>query len=203
MKLILALGNPGSEYTNSRHNIGFTAIENFASEISAPEFQEKAKFKARLSELNIRGEKIILAMPTTYYNLVGQSARAILDFYNISIEDTLVIHDDMSLDFGTIRIRQAGSDAGNNGIKSLNAHLGENYWRVRVGTKSELTHRISNPDFVLGKLTETERAKLNKEITPEVIRAVTKFIENKIEPTSIQAQVSDPARDAQPKNDRV
>ena len=99
MKVILALGNPGEKYTNTRHNAGFLAIDKFASENNAV-FCNKPKFSADIAELNISGEKILLVKPTTFYNEVGISARAILDFYKLTLDDLLIIHDDTALDFG-------------------------------------------------------------------------------------------------------
>ena len=186
MKLVFAQGNPGPEYAKSRHNVGFMALDYFASEHGADPFQIKTKFKAEMTELAHDGEKVILAKPTTFYNLTGQSVRAILDFYQIATEDILVIHDELAIDFGKLRIRLGGSAAGNNGIKSLNAHLGENYWRLRVGTKNELKGQIPDADFVLGQISKSELATLKESVFPEIAKIITDFIENKIEITSKQ-----------------
>ena len=118
MKLIVGLGNPGSRYDNTRHNVGFAILDRYtaAQEIT---WREQAKFHAVAARTVIAGETIILAKPTTYYNDCGIAARALIDFYKLSRDDLLVIHDDIVLDFGKVRIRRGGQDAGNNGLKSL------------------------------------------------------------------------------------
>src|SRR5690606_14619185 len=113
----------------TRHNIGYMAGNTFAKEQKVT-FAEKPKFRAYIAEATIENEKVLLVKPTTFYNNVGESARALIDFYKLTpSEDFLVIHDDLALPFGTIRVRKKGSDAGNNGIKSLNAHTGSDYAR--------------------------------------------------------------------------
>src|SRR6476620_1335837 len=119
MKLVFGLGNPGKQYIGTRHNIGFETLDSLGiKQVSG--FVLKDKFKAEIAELNIGGGKILLARPQTFYNEVGSSYRAICDFYKLEPEDTLVVHDELALPFGTVRVRQGGSDAGNNGIKSIN-----------------------------------------------------------------------------------
>jgi peptidyl-tRNA hydrolase, PTH1 family len=155
MKLILAQGNPEARYDHTRHNIGFDLIDIFAKENGA-EWTDKPKFHASVAEFIKDGEKILLVKPSTYYNETGIAAHALKDFYKA--DDILVIHDDLALPFGTIRVRSKGSDAGNNGIKSLNAHLGEDFRRIRVGIWNEQRNQIDDVNFVLGKLTAEERA---------------------------------------------
>jgi PTH1 family peptidyl-tRNA hydrolase len=157
MKLFFAQGNPEKEYVTTRHNVGFFMIDRFARDHAA-EFSAKSKFHAEVAELTIAGEKVILAKPTTFYNETGRSARALIDFYKIDpIEDFLVIYDDLALPFGTIRTREKGSSAGNNGIKSLNAALGEDYKRLRIGIYNSLRDRVPDADFVLARFTENEK----------------------------------------------
>ena len=121
MKVILALGNPGEKYTYTRHNAGFLIIDQLAAGQSA-QFSNKPKFFSDIAELNVSGEKILLVKPNTYYNEVGIAARALMDFYKLTLDDVLIIHDDTALDFGKIRVRKGGRDAGSNGLKSLHAH---------------------------------------------------------------------------------
>lgn len=185
MKLILAQGNPGAEYTKTRHNVGFLALDFYVSS-KGLDFQSKPKFHADIAETSIGGEKIIFAKPTTYYNETGQSARAIADFYKIDSSNILVIHDELALPFGTLRTREKGSDAGNNGIKSLNAHLGETYARIRVGTWSELADKAGSFDFVLSKFNSEESAKLAKDIFPKTAELIDDFINDNHTITSHQ-----------------
>ena len=184
MKLILAQGNPGKEYVSTRHNVGFLVIDALQEQLGAKDFQNKTKFQALTSEVVIGGEKVILAKPTTFYNLTGQSARAICDFYKINPTDILVIHDELALNFGTIRVRQNGSDAGNKGIRSLNSHLGPNFWRIRIGINNELASKIDSADFVLSKFSEQEKKTLNDSIVPEVLTLSKFFLDNNLEQTS-------------------
>lgn len=156
MKIILAQGNPGTQYEKTRHNIGFIMLDTFAQQAGAT-FSDKTKFHASIAETALGGEKILLVKPTTFYNETGIAARALCDFYKLDpTEDLLVIHDDLALPFGTIRTREKGRDAGNNGIKSLNTHIGESYKRIRIGIYNDLRDRMDDVDFVLGVFSRTE-----------------------------------------------
>lgn len=183
MKIIVAQGNPGTEYEKTRHNVGFLGIDFFAAQNGA-EFQPKPKFFADIAELNRNGEKVLLVKPTTFYNETGKAARAIADFYKIDTTDILVIHDELALPFGTLRTREKGSDAGNNGIKSLNAHLGENYARLRVGTWNEIADKAGSFDFVLSKFSKDETQKLQSDIFPKITEIISDFINGNHENTS-------------------
>lgn len=184
MKLILAQGNPSYEYEKSRHNIGFLALDSLSECLGAPKFQNKSKFHSKISEFELKGEKIILAKPMTYYNLTGRSAQLIASFYQISADNILVIHDDLTLEFGKIRVRLGGSDGGNNGIKSLSNHLGQGYWRLKIGTKNDLKDQMSDADFVLAKLSNIELKSLEESIFPEVNKVIKDFVSGDIEASS-------------------
>ena len=185
MKVILALGNPGEKYVHTRHNAGFLVIDNLATGQNA-QFSNKPKFSANVAELNISGEKILLVKPTTYYNEVGISARAILDFYKLTLDDLLIIHDDTALDFGKIRVRKGGRDAGSNGLKSLHAHIGADFWHIRIGTDNLLRRQIGDVDFVLSKFNTDERKILRDWTIPEAIKLIGTFLDDTIEPLSIK-----------------
>lgn len=173
MKIVFAQGNPGTEYSHTRHNVGFLMIDAYARAHGA-NFTPKSKFHAAIAEISLHGEKILLVKPTTFYNETGQSARALIDFYKINpSRDFLVIHDDLALPFGTIRTRDKGRDAGNNGIKSLNAHIGEQHNRIRVGIYNELRDRMPDADFVLARFSEDEKNALT-----DVYRQVSSFIDD-------------------------
>jgi aminoacyl-tRNA hydrolase len=200
MKVILALGNPGDKYTYTRHNAGFLVIDQLAAEQSA-QFSNKPKFFADIAELNsftvdsaasakshstVPREKILLVKPTTYYNEVGISARAILDFYKLTLDDVLIIHDDTDLDFGKIRVRKGGRDAGSNGLKSLHAHIGSDFWHIRIGTDNLLRRQIGDVDFVLSKFNADERTILRDWTIPESIKLISTFLDGTIEPLSVK-----------------
>ena len=184
MKLIFAQGNPTKQYERTRHNVGFMVLDMLAASEHAT-WQVSSKFKADIAEVQLRGQKTLLVKPNSYYNETGSVARAIVDFYKLTAaEDVLVIHDDLALPFGTVRVRASGSDAGNNGIKSLNAHLGPDYARIRIGIWNELRDQIDDANFVLSAFTKNEAAKLTQLIDTTVMPLVEKFTAGTLEPVS-------------------
>lgn len=189
MKVLLAQGNPGSQYEKTRHNIGWQCLDRLAAK-QGVDFTAKPKFFADIAEYSISGEKILLVKPTTFYNETGRAARAICDFYKLQpATDMLILHDDLALGFGTLRTRDKGSDAGNNGIKSLNAHLGPHYWRLRIGIYSPLRDRMHDADFVLKNFSQDEQQQLNTNILPAAIQMCERFIAGNI--TSDSQTVTD------------
>jgi len=163
MKILFAQGNPGLKYANTRHNTGFLLLEEFAREHGGL-WQDNDKFKARISEITFDGEKVMLVMPLTFYNETGMVARKIIDYYKLDpASDFLAIHDDLALPLGTIRVREKGSPAGNNGIKSLNTFVGENYQRIRVGIWTEARNQMDDVNFVLGNFTAHEHKIIMKQ----------------------------------------
>lgn len=160
MFLIVGLGNPGSEYENTRHNIGFKVVDNIAKEYNIE--INRQKFKGIYGEGFIDGEKVILLKPTTYMNLSGESIREVVDFYKLTNEQVLVIYDDISLDVGRLRIREKGSAGGHNGIKSIISHLGTDIFpRIKVGVGQPNVELVN---YVLGKFTKEEMLVLNESI---------------------------------------
>ena len=133
MYIIVGLGNPGRDYTNTRHNIGFDVIDTLA-DVAGISVIEK-KHKAIIGKGVLDGQKVILVKPQTYMNLSGESVRDIIDYYKVDEEQELiVISDDTSLDVGSIRIRKKGSAGGHNGLKNIIAHLGhDTFMRVKMG----------------------------------------------------------------------
>lgn len=188
MKIIFAQGNPGAQYTTTRHNIGFMALDALAKKWGA-EFVKKPKFHADIAELSANGEKILLVKPTTFYNETGQAARLLLDFYKLDAsDDFLVIHDDLALPFGTIRTREKGSDAGNNGVKSLNAHIGQQHRRVRIGIYATPRDHMNDADFVLGSFSPKEKNALPA-VLQQAEHFVDGFVQNKFELTKITVPI--------------
>lgn len=174
MKVIIGLGNPEERFRQTRHNVGFLTLSRYA-ETKGIAFQQRDKFKACIAEYTVAREKVLLVKPTTYYNLVGESAHAISDFYKLDSSDVLVIHDDLALPFGTIRTREKGSDAGNNGIKSLNTHIGPDTARIRIGIANDLRLHIPDADFVLSKFTHDEQSLLVT-LQPKIAELIDDFI---------------------------
>ena len=179
MKLIVGLGNPGAEYDNSRHNFGFAAVD-FVARDSGAGWRAKPKWRATVAETTLAGEKILLAKPQTFYNLSGESVRAIRDFYDIDNSDILVIHDEMDLPVGTLRTRRGGAAAGNNGVANLITNLGEDFARLRIGSGVTATHDgLTKPesaqrDYVLSRPNQTDAAIFAGEL-PVVAQIVAEF----------------------------
>lgn len=185
MKMIFAQGNPGTQYARTRHNVGFLLLDVFADQHSAAWKPEK-KINAEIATATIEGEKVLLVKPLSYYNETGRVARAIVDFYKLNpASDVLVLHDELALPFGEVRIREKGSDAGNNGIKSLNAHLGQNYTRIRIGIWNELRDRIDDADFVLSAFTGEELTTLKARYAEAIEPSITAFIKGHLEATTL------------------
>lgn len=161
MYLIAGLGNPGKEYSNTRHNIGFDVVDLLAEKHQIRMIERK--HKAMIGKGFIGGEKVILAKPQTYMNLSGESIREILDYYKIDAkEELIVVFDDISLEPGTLRIRKKGSAGGHNGIKSIIAHLGhDTFQRIKMGV-GEKPKGYDLADYVLGHFTSGERKLLDE-----------------------------------------
>jgi PTH1 family peptidyl-tRNA hydrolase len=168
--LIVGLGNIGSEYANTRHNIGFKVLDHFARKESLS--FETVKLGA-LAEYKFKGRTFLLLKPNTYMNLSGKSVQYWLTKENIPLENMLVITDDLNLAFGTIRIKPKGSDGGHNGLKNINFVLNtQNYTRFRFGISDEFK-KGQQVDYVLGEWSEEEKAKLTErlELSAEIIKS--------------------------------
>lgn len=174
MKIIFAQGNPGAQYARTRHNIGFFVLERLAEQHDAP-WKKSRITAAETAEFTLHGEKIMLVKPQSFYNDTGAVAQSLLHYHKLSPQALLVIHDELALPFGTIRIRESGSDAGNNGIKSLIQHLGPNFWRIRVGIWNDQRDRMDDANFVLSAFSEEERAQLT-DITEKAVASIDSFI---------------------------
>jgi peptidyl-tRNA hydrolase, PTH1 family len=154
MKLIVGLGNPGSQYGGTRHNIGFEIIDELAKRFNSS--LNQSKFKGVYTSIHHKGEKVILLKPLTYMNLSGESIVPLMDYFDIDEEDLVVIYDDLDLPVGKLRLRQKGSPGGHNGMKSIIAHLGtQQFNRIRVGIDRPPSG-MKVPDYVLGKFTPEE-----------------------------------------------
>lgn len=186
MKLIFALGNTGNSYIGTRHNAGFAAAEAFVAH-QRIESSLKAKFKAQVAELTVNNEKVLVAFPITFYNNVGESYRLMCDYYKIAPENTLILHDELALPFGTIRTRTGGSDAGNNGIKSINQHGGDASMRLRVGVANETRSLVGDTDFVLGRFSKCEQAAFDIYVCPAILDILEAFIANGHLATTVSA----------------
>ena len=179
MFIIAGLGNPGKEYVNTRHNVGYSALDVFASKYGIR--VEDEKFKSLLGKGVVNGQKVILMKPLTYMNLSGEAIHAVCDYYKIDPEaELIVLYDDICLPVGQLRVRPKGSAGGHNGIKSIIQHLGtENFQRIRVGV-GEKPSRMDLADYVLGHFTEEEK-KAEAEAYDKVSDALLLLMEDRME----------------------
>ena len=161
MYIIAGLGNPGSKYENTRHNMGFKAIDAMASEFGID--VNRAKFKGLIGEGRIGSEKVILLKPQTYMNLSGEAVKLAGGFYKIPPERILVIYDDVSLPVGKLRVRPKGSAGGHNGIKNIIAHLGTDVFpRIKVGVGAPDRPERDMVSWVIGNPTPEEQKLLDQ-----------------------------------------
>ena len=161
MLLIVGLGNPGREYANTRHNVGFRVIDKIVSKLNLTRVY--SNHKAEYYKEKINGEDVIFFKPMTYMNLSGEAVQSVESYFKIPLENIIVIHDDLDLPVGQLRLRESGGPGGHNGIKSIIQHLGsQNFKRARIGiSKSNV---IPVVDYVLGKFTSEEEKSIEKAI---------------------------------------
>jgi PTH1 family peptidyl-tRNA hydrolase len=131
MLLLVGLGNPGAEYARNRHNIGFMAVEAIARRYGFGPWRKR--FQGQTADGTVDGEKVLALEPLTFMNLSGQSVGAALQFFKLTPENVVVIHDELDLAPGRIRVKKGGGHGGHNGLRSIDAHIGKDYWRVRLG----------------------------------------------------------------------
>jgi len=181
MKIIFALGNPSIKFSKSRHNSGFMAIEHYAKLYNIS-WAKSLKFESHIAELLTPNEKILLIKPDTFYNRSGESLAKLISYYDVdSSQDLLVLHDELMLDFGIIRFRASGRDAGNNGIKSIISHIGTKFHRIKIGIENEKRPLMDADQFVLGNFSKSEADILQSKIIPEISSLIDDFIaENKV-----------------------
>lgn len=162
MKLVVGLGNPGSSYEGTRHNVGFEVIAELALRWRAD--RPKLKFEANLVELNHQGERVLLATPQTYMNVSGRSVQQIIKFYQIPLEDVLVICDDMNLKLGQLRLRASGSAGGQKGLLSILQVCGtESIPRLRIGV-GRPPERMDPSVYVLARFRKDELSEIDSAI---------------------------------------
>ena len=176
MLLLVGLGNPGSNYTNTRHNIGFKIIDAINAHFKLS--KQKPKFKGLLTTGNITEKKIYAIKPLTFMNNSGTAIKELIDYFKIDAKDVFVFHDDMDIDFGKIKAKFGGSSAGHNGIESIDKFIGKDYSRVRIGIGHPKQKKKVN-NHVLEDFKEDEEEKIN-EITENIVKQLPTLIEKKI-----------------------
>ena len=158
MKLIVGLGNPGKEYENTRHNIGYIFIDALADKLGIS--IDKKKFNGLYTETMINNEKVLLVKPLSYMNLSGEVVEQFVNYYKIDIKDILIINDDLDLEVGRVRLRDHGSSGGHNGLKNIALHLNtEEFKRLKIGISNNKL--IDTKDYVLGKFSKEEKEEIN------------------------------------------
>ena len=178
MYLIVGLGNPEEEYSKTRHNMGFNAINKIAEQYGIK--VTKNKFQGLYESALIEGEKVILLKPQTYMNLSGNSVKEFVDFYKISKEEILVIYDDMDIEPGKIKIRKKGSAGGHNGMKSIIQMIGtEEFPRIRVGIGRPI-HKDDEINYVIGAIPEEDLKRLDEGIE-KAQKAVEEILRNGVD----------------------
>jgi len=175
MYIIAGLGNPEAKYDNTRHNVGFDVIDLLSEQYMIP--VTTRKFKSLLGQGTINGEKFILMKPQTYMNLSGEAIREVVEYYDVPVENVVVLCDDVYLDLGVLRIREKGSAGGHNGLKNIILHLAtENFKRIRIGVGKQ-PERMDLIQFVLSKFTSTEKKMLQDVYEDAAKAAVSIFTE--------------------------
>ncbi|MBR5904679.1 MAG: aminoacyl-tRNA hydrolase [Alphaproteobacteria bacterium] len=161
--LIVGLGNPGKEYENTRHNVGFMAVDAMIPADST----WKTEKQALTTQAVFNGKKCIFVKPQTFMNNSGESVSALMKFYKIPIENLIVFHDDMDLKVGTWKTKTGGGSAGHNGIKSIDALVGNDYvrYRIGIGHPRDFNSMIDPVDWVLGKFDKEQKLLINQAIT--------------------------------------
>ena len=177
MVLLVGLGNPTPNSQDNRHNVGFKIIDAINQKFSLS--KQKPKFKGLLTTGDISNKKIYAIKPLTFMNNSGICIRELMEYFRIDIEDVIVFHDDLDIDFGKIKAKLGGSNAGHNGIASIDKFIGKEYSRVRVGIGKPET-KISVSDYVLNNFNDEEKIELEK-ITTNIIDSMPILIDKKLD----------------------
>ena len=170
MTLFVGLGNPGSQYEDTRHNIGFKVIDVLVNDFGARDIS-KNSFHGQL----YRSANSLFLKPTTYMNLSGKSVQVVKNFFKVELEDVIVVHDDIDLPFGSVRFKRGGGHGGHNGLKSLDECIGKDYLRVRIGV-GKPEHKSQVADYVLHDFSDTEMSELEK-LIEHIANACKKLVE--------------------------
>lgn len=157
--VIVGLGNVGKKYDGTRHNIGFAAVDKLAEALGFEDWSEKKDLKCLVTQATVGSNRVILCKPSTMMNLSGEAVQKLLHFYKVPLEHMAVVHDELDIPYGQIRIRKGGGSAGHNGVKSISQQIGEDYNRIRIGIQNK--SRLETTDYVLGKFNAEEKTHLD------------------------------------------
>lgn len=173
MKLVVALGNPGTQYKKTRHNIGFVFLDSYLKDKNI-KIKKNIRFNSEIAEIRTNKEKVFFVKPQNYMNNSGESVKKIMDYYNISIDQVLILVDDIYLDVGRIRLREKGGDGGHNGLKSIILNITNQFKRLRIGVGKN--HQVDLDKHVLSKFNSSE-IRLLKKLIPDINMIIEKFID--------------------------
>ncbi len=177
MLLFVGLGNPTPDSENNRHNIGFKIIDYINKEFSLS--KQKPKFKGLLTTGNINNKKIYAIKPLTFMNNSGICIRELIEYFKINAEDVFVFHDDLDVEFGKIKAKFGGSDAGHNGIASIDKFIGKDYSRIRIGI-GKPKNKVEVADYVLQNFDEDEKVGIEK-ISKSITESISILVEKKLD----------------------
>ena len=174
MKIVAGLGNPGAQYANTPHSVGFETVDVIAA-AAGVQWEEKRQFKCLMAAVAIAGERVLLVKPQTFMNLSGESVAPVVKYHNATAADLLVVQDDIDLPLGRMRIRKGGSCGGHNGVRNIIERLGtQDFARLKLGVGKDRSNVIG---FVLGKFSPESR-KVMDVVVAEAVKAVAKFVSN-------------------------
>ena len=162
MKLLVGLGNPGGKYEATRHNVGFWWCNELASELAIV-FERQSKFFGDVSRINMDGDDAWVLKPQTFMNESGRAVQSMCSFYEIEASDILVIHDDLDLEPGVVKLKQSGGHGGHNGIRDIGRHVGLDFWRLRIGVGHPGDKRLVS-DYVLHAPQQSETVLIDEAI---------------------------------------
>ncbi len=177
MLLLVGLGNPGSNNSNNRHNIGFKIIDAINQHFKLS--KQKPKFKGLLTTGNIKEQKVYAIKPLTFMNNSGTAIKELIDYFKINPKDVIVFHDDMDIDFGKVKAKFGGTSAGHNGIESIDKFIGKDYSRVRIGI-GKPTSKTAVSEYVLKNFEEEEIKELKK-ITSNITEYLSILVDKKLD----------------------
>jgi peptidyl-tRNA hydrolase, PTH1 family len=172
--LVLGLGNIGKEYEDTRHNLGFMVLDHYRTTHDFSDWINKKDLACAISTGTAGSTRVILCKPTTFMNNSGEALQKMQHFYKINNAQTVVIYDELDIDFGTLRTRTSGSSAGHNGVKSIIAHSDDTFSRIRIGLGPKKPARMATADFVLQAFSDEQKEKL-----PKIIREACSLIDER------------------------
>ncbi len=188
IRLIVGLGNPGPEYEQTRHNAGFWLVDNLANSLPCCRLQRESRFNALVAKTSIAGQEVWLCEPQTFMNRSGQSVGGLARFYKINPDEVLVIHDELDIAPGAVKMKKGGSSGGHNGLKDITAALGtQDYWRLRlgIGHPRSLASQQAVADFVLHRPRKEEQQLIDEAIDKS-LRVIPLTVEGKFDVATMQ-----------------